>query len=868
MFLLKIIYDFVENVTFLLFLILAIFSTIASSSVLLNVALSIFLSTFNISFSHLQGNLFSGISVDNLSINKKVISKNVDIEWDLFKLNSKNIVIEKLDISKLNKDNLLELISVFDDNKTTKDNKTLDFNISIDSSHISISNFIEQNISIKNTNLYIKNLLFAKNIIYIPSINVQSSICVKKHLIDIKSSNHTLSYNIDSAYLDLNSTLSIDTNYSKNIKINNNLQLDKKLLHYKGILNSDNVILENNLSKYSKYIDNLNIDYYGDKKFTYIKLNTSYIDSNISIFQYQKVYGDIRVIQDIYISEFTDKLPKNINNIKVSPSLKVFYKRDTKKLKIDINSSIANINGYIEFNKSTNIKSKITIPKKSKIKNIDKNIEWKNLSTIYLDVNILEDIIKLKLNSSYHKSNAFYNKIDTSLYAKIFLEKFNIEVLGKKNDKLIINKKINIDRLIKSVNRLYKIDKKLQVNGVINLKATLIKSKDIDLVLSSDNILYKNSKKDKIVLKDIYLSLSKVGTEINLKRYNINYNNFYLFATQPSYITLYNDRLITHSLIVNNEAKIFLDYNLTTNKGEMTLDSKKFTLDKDFVKTNIKANIKGKIDNNKTEITGDISILNGNILYNLNKKRFRGSKDIIILQNQKKKGINFFKDFVFINVNVKTKKPIKYNKKDIKLKVRTDLKIYKPLKGDIAILGEIKIKKNGFYIIKDKKFKFKKSKLYFIGDTSNTILDLRLVYKNSNYTIKISVRGDVSNPIIRFSSNANLSQAEILSVILFDSSTGGDSSDTTELIKMIGGALAKSILANVGIKLDYLVFGANNRVEIGKEIVKGFSIIYVNDEVSSVKLQYKNNSFTTTTAKLNKETQSIDIVFKKRFDKF
>jgi len=458
--------------------------------------------------------------------------------------------------------------------------------------------------------------------------------------------------------------------------------------------------------------------------------------------------------------------------------------------------------------------------------------------------------------------------LTTNLYGKLTVDRVNLDVNGKADDTIYFNKNIDLYKLISSVDKIYKIKQKEQIKGNVNIKAKLKNLKNLDIDINSNKILYKNSKKDKLIFKDIFLSLSATPTDITLKKYQISYDKFDFYSNQTSYLTKYQDRYMVHPLIINDDIEIMLDYNMTTKNGDLNLTSTNFSVLQEIINTNVKSSIVGTIKDNKIDIKGDISILNGDIFYNLNRKRFSSSRDIIIVQNNKKKDTNFFRDDISLNLSVNTKKPLVYNKKDINLKLNTDLQVYKALKGTTAITGIVEIAENGFYIIKNKKFKFKNSKLYFIGDTAYTILDLKLEYKNSNYIIKISVRGDASNPIITFSSNANLSQAEILSVILFDSSSGGDSSDTTELIKMIGGALAKSILANVGIKLDYLVFGANNRVEVGKEIVKGITIIYVNDEVSSVKLQYKNNSFTTTTVKVNNESQSIDIIFKKRFDKF
>jgi len=314
MFLIKIIFNFIENLIFLLLFGLTILLTIVSSSFFLSLTLSLGLYAFNISFSHLEGNLFSGISVDNLSINNKIVSKNIDIEWDLSIIkdvrniqdikNIKEIKINHLNIDKLNKDNLLELISSFDNNNTTEDsNSTFDMKLILLHSHITIDKLIENNITIYDSEILLKNLSFDKNIISTSYLNIKTKVNIKNTLIDIKSSSHSLTYNLDNSFLDINSTLNIDTNYSKNTEINSILNLDTKLLNFRGSLKLDNIILKDNLSQYNKYIDNLNIDY-GKHK--------------------------------------TD-------------------------IKIDINSPLINLNANIDNKKIINAKCKIDIPKKSKI---------------------------------------------------------------------------------------------------------------------------------------------------------------------------------------------------------------------------------------------------------------------------------------------------------------------------------------------------------------------------------------------------------------------------------------------------------------------------------------------------------------------
>ena len=77
--------------------------------------------------------------------------------------------------------------------------------------------------------------------------------------------------------------------------------------------------------------------------------------------------------------------------------------------------------------------------------------------------------------------------------------------------------------------------------------------------------------------------------------------------------------------------------------------------------------------------------------------------------------------------------------------------------------------------------------------------------------------------------------------------------------------MAKSALSNMGIKLDHLVLGEGNSVEVGKKLTNDITIIYVNDEVSKVKLKYEHGPRLESVFGMSEESQSYDIVYKRDF---
>jgi len=77
--------------------------------------------------------------------------------------------------------------------------------------------------------------------------------------------------------------------------------------------------------------------------------------------------------------------------------------------------------------------------------------------------------------------------------------------------------------------------------------------------------------------------------------------------------------------------------------------------------------------------------------------------------------------------------------------------------------------------------------------------------------------------------------------------------------------MAKSALNDLGIKLDHLVLGEGNSVEVGKKLTNKITIIYVNDIVSKVKLKYEHSPRTESVIGASEESQSYDIIYKRDF---
>jgi len=171
----------------------------------------------------------------------------------------------------------------------------------------------------------------------------------------------------------------------------------------------------------------------------------------------------------------------------------------------------------------------------------------------------------------------------------------------------------------------------------------------------------------------------------------------------------------------------------------------------------------------------------------------------------------------------------------------------------------------GSYTFEGKRFVLDESYVHFTGDPSKPLLEITVKYKSVEHLVTIRITGSASSPNIAFSSKPSLSKEQILSLILFDTEGGAGTNSGEEMMKMMGGAMAKSALSNVGIKLDHLVLGEGNSVEVGKKLTDKITIIYVNGEVAEVKMKYQHSKRTESVIGASEVSQSYDIVYKRDF---
>jgi translocation and assembly module TamB len=363
--------------------------------------------------------------------------------------------------------------------------------------------------------------------------------------------------------------------------------------------------------------------------------------------------------------------------------------------------------------------------------------------------------------------------------------------------------------------------------------------------------------------------------ELTLKKYNFGVQERRIYSNRPSKVLL-NDNY-------DIEFKEFWIYDNLLLKGllktsdmsaDFSLKSDSFNYESKDANVTLKVDLKGEIEaDKKLHVDGEIKILDGVVTYEPKKDYTISDEDIIIIQEIKELEKKSNRE---INIYVTSAKPIKYKIKNLSLNFVPDLMLYQEMGSYLQILGAISIK-DGEANLEDKIFEFDESEIYFYGGKeTDPYLNLNLHYYTTDYIdIEVYVTNKASSPVIVLSSKPSMSQNDILSYILFDESassvfdTTSESSKTSLNTLILGAGLKKALNETTGVKFDTLNILTNKEGTLGYEIGARFNkkirLVYKNDEISSLILQYSLSKSIRIDVDVKETGQGISIIYVKDF---
>lgn len=377
---------------------------------------------------------------------------------------------------------------------------------------------------------------------------------------------------------------------------------------------------------------------------------------------------------------------------------------------------------------------------------------------------------------------------------------------------------------------------------------------------------------------DNTLNVSYDGGKIILTDYRLDVADHIIASPFPSYLHLEdNNTLIAEDVRVFDTLKMTGWIDLNSATADLHFDSPRFSYKGPEGKAHLAADL--HFTRNEQEVhklDGEIKILDASITY-LPLQKFKVmDDDIIIIQDVRPPSP--FK--LGMNVHVTTSKPISYTTKELDLLLKSDITLWRELQGPIQMLGMVQIP-TGNVQTGGKQFEIKPSAIYFGGETPlNPYLELIIGHEVDYKKIIIYITHTLDSPIFLFSSDPVMSQNDIMSYILFGSpantALNSDGSSTTmraDATSMMLGAGLKGLISNTTkIQIDTMNILTSEEggmgVEIGAKLHKNLRVLYKNDTLSSLLLQYQVNRWLRLDAHIRELGQGINALYIKDFKDF
>ncbi|MDT8338305.1 MAG: translocation/assembly module TamB domain-containing protein [Sulfurimonas sp.] len=376
--------------------------------------------------------------------------------------------------------------------------------------------------------------------------------------------------------------------------------------------------------------------------------------------------------------------------------------------------------------------------------------------------------------------------------------------------------------------------------------------------------------------RDAYFEFFYADKEVILKKYDFGVMQKRIFSKRASKIALGEDDTIElREFWIYDNLLLSGELNYSDMSADVTLKSDKFRYESADANVTIKMDIQAVVDSNGSQsISGDIDILEGVVTYVPKKEYAIKDEDIIIIQDIKPPKKEHEKRE--LNIRVHSSKPIEYKIKDVELLVTPNLVIYQEFGELMQILGTLQIH-SGAVTISDREFEFEESEIYFYDEEyTNPYLNLNLHYYTlDNIDIEIYITNRVESPVFILSSNPQMSQDNIISYILFGSSatsafdTSEEASRSSLSTLALGAGLKGLLDRSVNLKIDTLNILTNEDGTLGYEIGKRFGkkvrLVYKNDDISSLTLQYSLSRSVRIDVDVKETGQGVGIFYIKDF---
>ncbi len=697
----------------------------------------------------------------------------------------------------------------------------------------------------------------------------------KGYLTAINRLKSQLHFDSNSSKLTLQTDANVSSKYAASLHLKDSLMYDGAL-HYQGTIAIDKL---QHFPDYSlPLFQNAIIHYSGDAKDLVANLQTEKLHLLYKMYGYKRA-DFLLTSKPLEIAQYFPSIPQALHPLKASVNATMaldFNSTETILIENNITSNAINLHGQTRIHKGkVRSETETTLSKNSFLPQIDKNIKFNAIFPATLKIDYHDKRLDLNLigKDGYLKNDFSYDINSSYLNNTLNLPHDSLTLKGEPNILQLSTHTYSLKTLQESLLPLYHFEKR-PYDGEVELNATLQDMAKMDATIKSRWLVYEYKPNHFAFAEKVKIQTALSKQEILIKNYTLHTYLDYdraFYASKPSTITYHDGQINLLSLWVNDAIKTTGHYRIDTAQGAFLTKTKKYHYKGREGDIRLSCNLTTDIKKENTHIEGDITILEGLITYEHHKTHEISDPDIIIIQEEQAalQRAQEKKSNLSLDIAISSKKPLTYKIPSLEVSLTPDIKIWKESQKELELLGRAVIE-HGSYMQGEKEFLILPSELLFGGEILNPYLNLKAQYSNNPYVIDIFITGSLDTPIINFSSNPYLNQSDILSMLLFSTTTDslfeGNANSSTQALSMLGNTFAKEIIKNFGITLDKLVISTNEQgglgIEVGKKISKKITVIYTNDIVQSIKVRYQHSNNFETDLMLSPESSGIDFLYK------
>ncbi len=706
----------------------------------------------------------------------------------------------------------------------------------------------------------------AKNV-YLPSDVENNETDAGSYEIDIDALHAHAVLSFDPIKLHVESEATIATPYVSDAALTNRLSWRPKgEIDYTGTLRLQKVRYPD--ANLSAMLEGATLRYRGDIHGVVADVNTSFATGRLDMSDFDKNGTfTLNSTHPLPLRRFV-ALPAELNATEVRFEAKIPidpHKPFPLHMRGNISSDALDIDIDAQYARTLAGNIDAHLSEKSLLKVWQPKVKWEAFFPAKIRIDADENRTTVNVKSLMLEGGASVDMHSEALKGRLKLSGIDTAIEGKLSGGYVLMADVkDFSVLSHSLGKLYRFDRLPEIHGSLYTALTLDEEGNLMWHMNASDVRYRADRKTVHELDNVAFSVSKHRDSIVVDAYNITYNGMNFYASSPSEIRMRNGHIVPH-ITINDSLTIDGDIAYPSLRGNLYAKSRRFAFRHPYVDLNASVDIRAKMDGNATSVEGKVTLLDTDIMYDLTAKTFPSDSDIVIVQEQTEKKPNPFWDNTTVLIDVDTAKPIRYRRGPIDLKADAEIVVNKAPYSEPMLLGRIDIVDGSSYTFEGKRFVLKKSHIFLTGDIAKPLLDLKVKYKAFDHLITITVSGTPAAPNLIFSSVPYLTKEQILSVILFDSADAAGTNDANDMMRMMGGAVAKAALNDLGVKIDHLAVGANNSVEVGKKISDDVTVIYINGEVPEVKMKYEYNPHVDVVFGASEKSQSVDIIYKKDF---